>query len=333
MRYIWTPERIDLLKKYYPNSSWDKLFEIFGILDKGPIIYAAHRFGVTRDVYNECHVKKEEEEFIKKYAPILSANEIGRRLNRNVTFVLRQMQRLGVDSKDRGVHQDDVELFMRIYPLYTNKYLSEKYFPYLTPSQIRGQARKFSLTKNKEKSIKWYSVDELLEKLNYAIKIHNRVPMLAELQDWGLPSDKTFKRYFGGLTQACKQLNIQRPDYHKPITHKEGVYYDEKGNVCLSLTEIMISNFLIAKGYSFEKEYLYKNIIPEKECGNKRFDWKINNKFIEFFGFGKYKHYDLKTKAKLELCKKYNVKLLALYPRDISSNNWKQKITDFLTLN
>lgn len=37
VRFKWTEEKIELLRKYYPNTSWEELFSILGTTKK--IIY------------------------------------------------------------------------------------------------------------------------------------------------------------------------------------------------------------------------------------------------------------------------------------------------------
>ncbi len=330
MNFKWTVEKVDLLREFYPNTEWEELYEILGTKNKSSILSMASKYGINRKLYNDCHANKNEVDFIISNHSNMTASEMGRYLGRNTTFVCRIMNKLGLSMKERGIYKEDVELFKKIYPLYTNKYLHERYFPYLTTGQLRKQAEKFGLVKSPEKSIKWYDKEQILIDLKKSIDQYGRVPYLIELQSWGLPSEKTFVRYFGSLDNACKLIGIERPNYSKPITLKNGVLFDNKGNPCFSNAEVLISNFLIQLNIEFEKEYYYKNIMPVEECKDKRFDWKIGDKYIEFFGLTGYGDYDKKTQIKIDLCSKYKVDLLPLYNHDLSSSKWKNKILNFL---
>lgn len=332
MRFKWTEEKIELLRKYYPNTDWEELFSILGTAKKSSIMTMASIYHISRDIYNNCRAKDFEIEYIRENNGKMMAHEMATNLGKSVTFVCRIISRLGMKPKSRirVLKGEDVELFKELYPKYTNKYLHEKYFPYLDRGQLHTQARRFGLVKNSDKTIKWYDREQLLEDLENSIKEHGRVPMVTELRTWGLPSEKTFSRYFGNLTVACNLLGIERPDYMKPLTLKDGILRDKNNNPCLSHSELIISNFLIEQGYLFEKEYHYKNTMPFEECGNKRFDWKIGDKYIEFFGLLHYDGYDEKTTRKIELCNKYHIKLLPLYTKDLTNASWKKKILNFL---
>ena len=330
-KFKWTEEKIELLRQYYPNTEWEELYKILGTDRKLSIMSMASKYKISRDLYNKCHRIQEQVDFVLENHDKMTATQMSKILNCSLSLIIYIAQDHNLIIKSRVLlKKEDEELFIELYPKYTNKYLSEKYFPYLTPGQINKTARKYHLVKSKEKSIKWYDKEDLLERLEIAIREHGRVPILAELQAWGLPSEKTFCRYFGGLTKACELIGIERPNYSKPIVSKEGVYYDNNHNVCLSKSEVVISNFLIEQNIDFTKESYYKDIIPYEECGNKRFDWKIGDKYIEFFGLDNYKDYNQKTERKIALCKKYNIDLLALRTKDLLSKKWKNKILEFL---
>lgn len=54
--------------------------------------------------------------------------------------------------------------------------------------------------------------------------------------------------------------------------------------------------------------------------GNQGFtvDFKIGNNWIEFFGLsGQSKRYDQLKRRKLRLARKYNIKVVEIYPKDI----------------
>ena len=330
--YKWTPEKIELLKKYYANSSWEELYDILGTNKKSSILTMASKYNLSKDSYNKCHSTKEEIEYIKNNAPYKTAAEIARDLNRCDFFVSNQLKKLGIKAKTKGLKKEDEELFKEVYPHYTNEYLHNKYFPYLTRQQIRGAASKFGMTKSKEKAIKWYDKEQLLEDLENVVKDIGRVPMVTEFLDYNLASETTYRRYFGSITKACELIGVKRDNYLQPLNKEKTLYVDKAGNWCLSMSELRISNFLVENDISFKKEVYYHTVMPVSECHNKRFDWKVGDKFIEFFGMTHYHNYDEKTEEKIKLCSKYGVDLLAIYPKDLLTDKWKNKILNFLTL-
>lgn len=197
---------------------------------------------------------------------------------------------------------------------------------------IKNTAKKYRIFRDNKfkKNIKKYTKESLLESLQQGILEAGRVPMLCEFPQYGIPCEVTYRRYFGSVTKAVELLGYDRPHYEFLITSGE-VLYDDQKNPCYSITEQRISNFLIAKGYPIEKEYLYSNVIKnEPRCKTKRFDWKIGDYYIEYFGLMGYHGYEESVQVKLELCKNYNIKLLPLFPDDMKSDAWQQKIINFL---
>lgn len=232
MYYRWTEEKVNLLRVYYPTSSWEDLFKILGYNNKPAIKNAVKRYNVSRDK---------------------------------------------------------------------------------------------SLCRN----VKKYNPEVLLQKLQEVSVQLGRAPMLREFKAYNLPSEVNYRRYFGSLNNAFALINIERPDYEQMITGNH-VMYDNHGGVCYSITEQMISNFLIAQNVTFEKEILYSSVIDSPLCKTKRFDWKINNKFIEYFGLIGYHGYEDGMEEKINLCKQHNIALLSLLPKDIQSGEWKNKILSFI---
>lgn len=332
MNFKWTKDKVELLKIYYSTSTWDELYKILGTTKKQTIMSMASKCKISRDIYNNCHAKNSDIEYIRENNDKMMAHEMATNLGKSVTFVCRIISRLGMKPKSRirVLRDEDVELFKELYPKYTNKYLHEKYFPYLDRGQLRTQARRFSLVKNSDKTIKWYDKEQLLDDLKQAIIKLGRFPALREFKELGLPSETTFRRYFGGINKVCELMGAERPNYNiiACSPHK-----DKNNNLCFSLPELHISNFLIDHKYHFEKEVCYNKVIPGKECGKRRFDWFINNCAIEYFGLMHLKEYAKEALFKIELCKKNNIPLLELYPQDFSGDKWKDKISIFLEKN
>ncbi|MFW5879513.1 MAG: hypothetical protein ACOCUV_01680 [bacterium] len=92
------------------------------------------------------------------------------------------------------------------------------------------------------------------------------------------------------------------------------------GHKCNSLVEAKIDDFLSDNKISHEKEPPYPN-------STWRADFKVNDIYIEYFGLLGNVHYDKKTEAKIQFAEKNNIKLIAIYPNDIETNVWKQKLS------
>jgi hypothetical protein len=96
------------------------------------------------------------------------------------------------------------------------------------------------------------------------------------------------------------------------------------GHVCLSLGEKTIDDFLYKNNIKHEREPHY----PE---GNYRADFLVDDIFIEYFGLKGNIDYDKKIKLKQKLCKKYNIKLISIYPNDLLSiNKLRNKLKDIV---
>jgi hypothetical protein len=84
------------------------------------------------------------------------------------------------------------------------------------------------------------------------------------------------------------------------------------GHECLSLGEKTIDDFLSGHGLLHDREPHY----PE---GNYRADFSVGATFVEYFGLSGDQDYDAKTKAKIFLCSKHKITLVAIYPADLTS--------------
>ncbi len=84
------------------------------------------------------------------------------------------------------------------------------------------------------------------------------------------------------------------------------------GHVCFSLGEKTIDDLLYYNGIPHEKEPAY----PE---GNFRADFAVGGRFIEYFGLAGDPEYDAKTKLKQEICERYGITLVSIYPSDLAA--------------
>lgn len=153
------------------------------------------------------------------------------------------------------------------------------------------------------------SEDELLAEFYSYFKELKRIPTFKELNNNNkTATSTTYIKYFGSIKNVCTLLGIDYALYHKG-SGMGNIYLDKNDEICKSLPEMYISNFLIANNIIFEKGTSYSEIINKDK---RQFDWKININddiyYVEYFGL-----YNRKPRGNID--RKY-------------SNNTKKKIKD-----
>lgn len=95
------------------------------------------------------------------------------------------------------------------------------------------------------------------------------------------------------------------------------------GHLCDSLAEKVIDDYLFEKGITHERNISY----PE---GVYTADFKIGDKLIEYFGLaGEHKRYDELRLIKQKLIKKFSLKLIEVYPKDLYPRNHLDEILGY----
>lgn len=330
--FLWTNDKIDILTKVYPTGSWDEIYKAIGCDKKYSIISMASQYGIKRKEYNERKLTDRDKKFIQQNSLSMSVDEISININKKKSQIFNFCKKNNIDYFYNGqVKPWEVDLFKSLYPFYTNKFLHQKYFSYLSSQQINSNARKFGIKKVEEKGVKWYDIEELCESLKSVVYQLKRFPTNLEFNIYNIPSVKTYIRYFGSLSKAAEAIGVRRDRYTKNFSSNISFYYDNRNNFCLSLSEVIISNILIDMNIDFKKEILYSEFIPCIVAGNRRCDWLVGDRFIEFFGMMGFKDYDIGANYKIDMCKRYNKKLLDIYPKDLKNiNKLKEKILQFL---
>jgi hypothetical protein len=126
------------------------------------------------------------------------------------------------------------------------------------------------------------------------------------------PSLKRVKLLYGSWLNVLVKSRVLEDDVRRTV---RGIQcFANDGHLCLSLGEKTIDDLLYALGISHQKEPSY----PE---GHYRADFRIGNMFIEYFGLAGDPDYDERTRQKMELCSAHKIKLLAIYPKHLSSVN------------
>jgi hypothetical protein len=135
------------------------------------------------------------------------------------------------------------------------------------------------------------------------------------------PTVGRVKSIYGSWLNALIQAGILEDGTRKTSRGIQSLAKD--GHVCLSLGEKTIDDFLYAHSIHHEKEPHY----PE---GNYRGDFRVGDSIIEYFGLTGNPEYDAKTKQKIQLCKKHGINLIAIYPKDlVSQERLERKLLGF----
>ncbi len=89
-------------------------------------------------------------------------------------------------------------------------------------------------------------------------------------------------------------------------------YFAKDGHKCDSLSERIIDDWLFRRNIKHEIHF------PYPEDRGFTVDFKVKDYWVEFFGLsGELKRYDELKSEKLSLAKKYNLKLISIFPEDL----------------
>jgi len=312
-RYQWTENRLEILKELYPYGNYVLLMEKLENNDIDSIRHKASELGIIVEK-NRDYTSKEIDFIISNYN-LMSYADIAKKLNRTLSAIRTKISKLGFKINQDWT-DENIALLKKYYPDYTNKYLCEKYFFNRTPESIRTMALKFGLHKSKEKSVKWYDENIMIQQLQELGNKLGRTPYGSELAAFGLPSMKTYERRFGGYRNACELAQL---DANSSLYGESNIYYSLNNDLCFSKSELSITNYLINNSIEYKKEELYNLHCNDKRCGLKRVDWVINKSvFIEFFGMPEKPVYYKRMEEKRSICKDNNIKLIEIYRKDLT---------------
>lgn len=319
-RKQWTQQEKELLKKIYPTTSWDEMIEIFQT-SKDNITHKAKNLGIKREMVNYAKYTQEEVQYIKDNYGKISSKEMAERLGRTAVAIETKIKKLKLNKRTLWTNEE-IELLKKVFPKYGNEELAEIFFENRSPKAIAGMARKLNLYKEDlpPQKQKQFNKDELLEKIKEVKNKLGRTPLITELRLYGLPSERSLLRYFPqGYRELCKELGwkLNLSSFGRPVN-----YYSKNGDICLSMAEMIITDFFIDNNIDYIKdEAQYKIIFGYEEFGQKRMDWLIKHNevayVVEYFGMLTNEDYKERMNSKLNLCKKYNIPLIELYPNNI----------------
>ena len=160
-------------------------------------------------------------------------------------------------------------------------------------------------------SRKKYSKEKLVKIIQDFVKREGRIPTKNEFANNSFyPDYVTFRDYFGTWNNAIIAAGYEPNERWfcpRNLTAKDG-------HKCNSFSEIIIDDWLLKNRVFHQREVVY----PEKRY---RCDFVISGAFVEFFGLtnasGISSDYNEIIKKKRRICRKYRIKLIELYEKDL----------------
>lgn len=98
------------------------------------------------------------------------------------------------------------------------------------------------------------------------------------------------------------------PPARPPPKEREFVLACADGHKARSRDEVVIDDWLHARGILHEREPKLKGMRP---------DWRVGNVYIEYWGMASQQGYDARREEKLALYRKRRLKLVELFPEDV----------------
>ena len=308
----WTKEKIEKFVLLYPTSSIEDMKEIFNI-GEDSVRSKACEFNIKK--YNPAIYTKDQKKFIKENYNKIPITEIADTLGKSYFSLTTEAGRLGCKTRSKW-SDEEIKIIYDNYATCTNKYIHDNFLPNRKIESIRTMGAKLGIKKAKNTMVK-YDMDEVIYNLGVVYAELGRAPFGRELIEFGLPSEKTFTRHFGGYQELCRKLGYEGSH---AIFGKSYSTESNGGIKCNSMCEQKITNFLEENNIYFTKENYYKDFINDDRCGNKRFDWVINeNIFVEYFGMPEKVSYKKRIDEKISICNDNNIDLICIYEKDLKN--------------
>lgn len=179
---------------------------------------------------------------------------------------------------------------------------------------------------------KLYTKEKLLKIIQTTAKKLKRVPARREFRG-GV--DKACVRLFGSWNKAVSAAGFIPNRSHDNRMYERVISKAVDGHLCDSISELLIDNWLYKNKIEHEKDVQYPST-------HHKADWQIisgdHKVFIEYFGLANDSpRYDRSIKEKKMLCKKQNISLIAIYPKDLYPKtyldfNLKNKLKNYLSI-
>lgn len=170
------------------------------------------------------------------------------------------------------------------------KYCRERMFKYRIYCSVKCKAIDKTISK-----------EEIIEQIIEFYKKYGRIPLKREFHRYSAARER-----FGDWNNAIKVAGF-KPN---PVMFSDNCVAND-GHSCDSVAEKMIDDYLYSQNIPHQRCIPY----PESEC---TIDFKIGDTFVEYFGLaGEHSRYDELRKIKQGLVRKFRLKLVEIYPKDL----------------
>lgn len=170
------------------------------------------------------------------------------------------------------------------------KYCGKRMFKYRIYCSVKCKA--------KDKTI---SKEEILKQITSFHEKHRRIPLKREFNHYSAA-----RKRFGNWNNAIKVAGF-KPN---PVMFADKCIAND-GHACDSVAEKIIDDYLYERDIPHIRNIAY----PE---GVYTADFKIGSNLVEYFGLaGEHRRYDELRVIKQKLARKYKLKLIQLYPKDL----------------
>ena len=143
--------------------------------------------------------------------------------------------------------------------------------------------------------------EQIIKEIKEFYQNNGRIPLKRESHHY-----VATRLRFGTWNKAIKKAGF----FTNPVLFAKK-YIASDGHKCDSLSEKIIDDWLTKREIIHQKNAHY----PNSKCTT---DFKVNDTFIEFFGLhGELKIYDEYFMKKLDFVRINNLKLIAIYPKDL----------------
>lgn len=261
-------ERIDISIKQLVDLS-NKLNKCPTVSDYESLIHKGYS---RRDL--EKHLKLKYNDICRKYIPQHSLNVNNDYTKEHMIEKLTEIyKKLGRSPMFNELAQFGIQHGIKCIV---------KYFKANTYNDVikeLGWEPSYSTTKAK-------SEEQMLNEFYEYFQELNRVPYVEELNTNGKTATyTTYVKYFGSIENICELLDIDFSKYYIPNCGFN-IVFDDNSDICRSIMEARITNYLIYNKIKYTKEVKYNELLNTND--NRRFDWKIeynnNDYYIEYAG-------------------------------------------------
>jgi hypothetical protein len=308
----WSKSEIDILKRKYPDTPSEELANDLHV-DIGELRRKASKLGISKDNY---YYSDDEVEFIKSNFDKMSFEELLSNFPHKSESSLRvKLNKMELRYRSHWT-DEEIELLRNVYSNYTDQELQDNFFKDRSLSSLGSMGTILGLKKTYSR--REFTPEQLLQMLKEFADELGRTPTEAEISaNRNIPHARTYDRYFGSYRKACLELGL--PINYTLYNDPKLVLISSKGDMCLSRSELKVTEFLIKANVNYIKEALYKSIIPNDErCGLKRCDWLLDgNIIVEYFGMPEKPYYQQRMVEKRTICQDNNVTLIELYEDDL----------------